>query len=418
MKKIDNENKCIAYGAGMNSGFFIDTIRKKGIELLCICDRDESKQGMYIHGLEILSLKDAKAKYGNDIKVYITTLSPLKEEIAHELVSSGAISREQVANAEVREKYVGCWHLEREFLIDSEKINYCCGLGNAHNEPPAVMWKGSAEDIVKDFVFRRDELIYKVKNGLESPCSGCPNLQERLWDPDKKVRTIAFSLQYPCNYSCVYCRSRNMRNKVTKEYDDKINSFDFASVLKMLETTGNLALETPIELSAGEITINPQKEKIYQVIRDYPVMFFTNGYIYDEEIARHISRDKGSFINCSVDAGTRETYKKVKGLDGFERVREHIYKYSVERGGRVQLKYIVLNENCDKENLDGFVDLCIYCNVEAARISTDMCYDLSELPERIIEGAEYLKKRLRDSGIVVYIMDTFGTKITKIINEY
>lgn len=209
-----------------------------------------------------------------------------------------------------------------------------------------------------------------------------------------------------------------MRNKVTKEYDDKINSFDFASVLKMLETTGNLALETPIELSAGEITINPQKEKIYQVIRDYPVMFFTNGYIYDEEIARHISRDKGSFINCSVDAGTRETYKKVKGLDGFERVREHIYKYSVERGGRVQLKYIVLNENCDKENLDGFVDLCIYCNVEAARISTDMCYDLSELPERIIEGAEYLKKRLRDSGIVVYIMDTFGTKITKIINEY
>ena len=276
---------------------------------------------------------------------------------------------------------------------------------------------GVPEEVVARFIKQRDELINKIRNGETTPCDGCPELQKDRWDPEKKVRTIAFSLQFPCNYACSYCHSRNMRNIVSEEYDREINSFDFAAVLRELDRTGNLALETPIELSAGEITINPRKAEIYDVIRDYPVMFFTNAYLYDERIAEHIARDKRSFINCSVDAGTRDTYRLVKGMDGFEKVRGNLYRYSVKNGGRLQLKYIILNENCSRADLDGFVELCRYCNAEAARISTNMFYDLSNLPDEIINAAIYLKKKLMEAGIDTYVLDTFGPKATKLLND-
>ena len=70
-----------------------------------------------------------------------------------------------------------------------------------------------------------------------------------------------------------------------------------------------------------------------------------------------ISRKDGSFLNVSVDAGTRETYREVKGLDAYDRVLSHIRRYAQE-GAVIEIKYILMPENCDRENIDGFLAFC------------------------------------------------------------
>lgn len=46
-----------------------------------------------------------------------------------------------------------------------------------------------------------------------------------------------------------------------------------------------------------------------------------------------------------------------------------------------------------------------------------MFYDLSNLPDEIINAAIYLKKKLMEAGIDTYVLDTFGPKATKLLND-
>ena len=59
----------------------------------------------------------------------------------------------------------------------------------------------------------------------------------------------------------------------------------------------------------------------------------------------------------SIDAGTRETYQKIKGHDFFDKVITNLKKYS-ESEGDVSLKFIILEGiNDNKEEIDGFIKI-------------------------------------------------------------
>jgi wyosine [tRNA(Phe)-imidazoG37] synthetase (radical SAM superfamily) len=67
-------------------------------------------------------------------------------------------------------------------------------------------------------------------------------------------------------------------------------------------------------------------------------------FIYDEKISQNLHDNPRSAINLSIDAGTPETWKKVKGVDNFDLVTENLVKYfsNSARPGQITLKYIVL----------------------------------------------------------------------------
>ena len=118
-----------------------------------------------------------------------------------------------------------------------------------------------------------------------------------------------------------------------------------------------------IVLGGGEITVNPYKKDLYEeaknIAREFPEMQFqiySNCFIYDQEIADLLLRGKNSFLQCDLDAGTPETYIKVKGFNKFDMVCGNLKKYA--QYGKVNLKYIVLPDwNDTQADYEGTVKL-------------------------------------------------------------
>lgn len=54
---------------------------------------------------------------------------------------------------------------------------------------------------------------------------------------------------------------------------------------------------------------------------------------------------------------TAETFHKVKGVNAYNKVCENLHKYR-ESSGQIILKYILLDENCNSQDAEGFIELC------------------------------------------------------------
>ena len=132
-----------------------------------------------------------------------------------------------------------------------------------------------------------------------------------------KIHVLAISPSYPCQLSCKYCAVPGNAREIEKNREAvcQAKKLDIAQMMRVLEEKDVLDLKEPIQLSAGEITILPNKKEILDSLSKYPVQVFSNCVLYDAQISEMISRKDGSFLNVSVDAGTRETYREVKGLD-------------------------------------------------------------------------------------------------------
>lgn len=192
---------------------------------------------------------------------------------------------------------------------------------------------------------------------------------------------------------------------------------DIAEMMRVLEEKDVLDLTEPIQLSAGEITILPNKKEILASLSKYPVQIFSNCVLYDAQVSEIISRKDGSFLNVSVDAGTRETYREVKGMDVYDKVIENIRRYAQE-GAVIEIKYILMPENCDRENLDGFLDICREISPRVLMISGDLNVDHTQLPEDVINGVVYMARQAEKYNIPYQVLPYFGdANMKKIYQE-
>jgi molybdenum cofactor biosynthesis enzyme MoaA len=118
----------------------------------------------------------------------------------------------------------------------------------------------------------------------------------------------------------------------------------------------------------------------------------------------------------SLDAGTRESYTKIKGKDVFDTVVENIRRYAAN-SGNIQLKYIVMPENCNDDDLNGFLAICGEIKPMKIRISCDIHNDFNILPQQIIDFAIKLGQQAIKRGHEVLVLEHFGAKNDKYIQQ-
>ena len=126
----------------------------------------------------------------------------------------------------------------------------------------------------------------------------------------------------------------------------------------------------------------------------------TNASKFDDYLADCISG--GRCIICvSVDAGTHETYAKVKGIDCFEKVRDNLKKYSNIDRGVVALKYIFLpNVNDNEDDIMGFIELCCKLNPGFVYLSFDLNYPVQKLTKNTFYMCKQLMDKLDEKKIL------------------
>ena len=233
--------------------------------------------------------------------------------------------------------------------------------------------------------------ITAIRDGQPSPCDGCEYLKPG-WYPVKQRLTslqVSDSNEHSyCNFNCTYCfvHAKNKPpREIPLEEDEQLKVLRYVS-----ENLPGQALE--LQFSTGELTVHPHREEILAHFEHYQTMLFTNAGIYNEKIAALMAEGKLSIV-VSMDSGTGETFRTIKGVDLYDQVCENLRRYAAT-GGCIALKYIMLpGINDNAADADGFLNLAadLGAVVQLSNDTRTKCAPLSgrarDIVCRIAEGA-------------------------------
>lgn len=149
-----------------------------------------------------------------------------------------------------------------------------------------------------------------------------------------------------------------------------------------------------IVLASGEISVSPYREEVFEIIKRnrWDVHVFTNASVYVPALAELLQSGQAK-IQVSMDAGTKETFAKIKGVDFWDKVVENLARYAENVApNQIELKYILIPGVNDLErDVDGFLELAK--NVHAGIfLSSDMNVMEAALPEQTYQCALRLAK--------------------------
>jgi wyosine [tRNA(Phe)-imidazoG37] synthetase (radical SAM superfamily) len=312
-------------------------------------------------------------------------------------------------------------------------IELCCEpIGNV----PGVMMSGTAEETIESIKRKRDGIVAESKmfsilgeSGVDdireftSKCAKCPNYMNSEWEStDGLIRFVNMNMYpAPCNCKCLYCVVHNSEWGILDAQSHKANYEKMFDAIDYAKKKGFIAPDAVWQIASGEVTINPYKHRMYDLISNNTARFLTNCFVFDERIEENLRSNPKSVINLSIDAGTPETWHKIKGVDNFETVKENLVKYfaSSTHPGQITLKYIILpGLNDNYEDLGGVIELMRRLQVEELRISCDTRTKYSQDKEHrgtIIEAAGLLTAMLHRKGMAMSLALFFPEEYESII---
>ena len=313
--------------------------------------------------------------------------------------------REYEARLYEYEAGYGCSFIQQFSLIfdgrvDTENagFSFCCEpLPNI----PRTALRETGKESIESFIAMREKILASSRTELHNGCAECSCLRREIWQNENLIHYVNLSMYpSPCDCMCVYCLYREndsdafTRAEVIEGYEKVFDTLDYA------KKEGLIASDAGWQVSAGEITIHPYRDRIMDLIKKQSVRFCTNCFRFDKEIGKHLAANPRSCINLSIDSGTPETWHKVKGVNNFKVIVDNLAKYykSSSRDGQIGLKYILLPDiNDNHEDYSGVIGLMKNYGVNALDLSCDVrCkYNKSE---------EEAKKLIRAVGTLVAML--------------
>lgn len=263
-------------------------------------------------------------------------------------------------------------------------ISPCCWV-------PDVVKVGSLQETLDRCNKIIKEFIGKAQTGENTFCLRCPSLC-RSDSPFefKKFRSLSIDISTKCNLKCSYCYVKGTASGVDYDIEEVI---EYAFTHGYLQETGNFSWG-----GLGEPTINPSFERLTEKLIDknWFGMIFTNCVKFSNIIEKGL-RGNSVRIWPSIDAGTRETYEKVRGADKFDQVWTHLEKYIQANPANVIVKYIVTDDNYTLDDIEPFVERCKGTGVESILFSKD--FYGQDVSENIKQGLVSLTRLCRQYDI-------------------
>lgn len=279
--------------------------------------------------------------------------------------------------------YWGCNPIAKSILMFNgcrswdEFVGFCCEeLPN--ESPPYIPLATTGKQTIDNFITMREKVIAESEMSKEERkysrgCLLCPKYRQQIW-PHYNDQIMYVNLsQYPspCQCRCTYCTLRDMGLfEMTPEAEQMteilLDAIGYALEKNLIHPKARW------QVSCGEITIHPYKNRIYDLIGNAEAYFLTNMFLFDERIANNLSNNPKSQINFSIDSGTAATWKAVKGISNFDKVKKNLKEYShaICNGNQIVLKYIILlNVNTSLADYQGVIDIMKIIKVNTITIS-------------------------------------------------
>lgn len=393
-KLLESGESVIFYTVGSDTFLNIKELKFRfGLLPTIICDKDPNKQGRRWKGLEGVPVISPKAAIERFPEAYwfIPSLN-YRYQIIGFLTREYGVMPERIINYEPVRRFRSCLHLNQSVQYDrTGELTFSCAKAcprvPAGEKPNACALRGLRDELLK--------AIEEDRIPQDSLCAACDLIKEDYYPAAPKALYVNYFCNGICNYHCSYCTVAHA-GKI-QEDSGRHTVDDVISALRqenMLSENYDLDFAT-----AGEPTLYSGRKEVYKMFDGDKMGFITNGYLFDADLYELMNRKKVFIIN-SIDAGTQKTYQQIKGVNGFDQVRQNMKKYAKTSTGIVVLKYIFIpGINDVQEDVDGFIDFCVETGATFVIISLDI-YSVSKITEQTVEMARRLRSGLSKKNIL------------------
>ncbi|MDR0271730.1 MAG: glycosyltransferase family 2 protein [Clostridiales bacterium] len=297
-------------------------------------------------------------------------------------------------------------------------IAFCCTELLANT--PHSLFAKSAKESLENFTSLKNKII----NGfVYDGCAKCVDWKKGEWNHSELIQSVNLSMYpSPCNYKCIYCgvdkndNNAFLRPEVAEGYEKIFDLLEYA------KKEGYISKTAGWQVSVGEITIHPYKEKILNLVKSEKVTFFTNCFKFDEDIGQNLRNNSSSGIMLSIDCGTPNTWHKIKGVNNFTTVINNLEKYLeyCSHSGQIIFKYIILPDiNTSLEDYNGVINLMKKMDISNLIISRDARFKYNDndvYMDNLIKSTVTLISILNENNLQYSLLHFSSSEITKIEN--
>jgi wyosine [tRNA(Phe)-imidazoG37] synthetase (radical SAM superfamily) len=342
----------IFYGAGEYVKENWERLIRENLIPVCFADKDINKQGTLYYDKPVYSLKKAISLYP-DYLIYITAAYHYLTDITVFLHGLG-IKQERIRYCEDVDFRKSCGEKEKDKSLAFSTIGFCL----EHRQINDIKRSDNLSDDFNKLEEYYKTLIKRQKDGENVVCNSCRRAYYGVFRNTHECLRYGIRSDFrdeTCNFNCLYCNQKEMLDAIAKIPEDSDSIFELFQKLKPHFDKEKMI----IGYAAAELTLSKHRDQILDFISEegWKMQLSTNASIYNEKIA-HLMKIGQIELIVSLDAGTRDTFKKVRGVDLFDKVIHNLEKYRDFSGKKITLQYIIVdNINDNDEDVNSFIEI-------------------------------------------------------------
>lgn len=370
----------------------------------------EHEEATRAHLYQLLKTKVEKTKLPLHTTVRQTQFQML---VAHFLQIDGfdveTIHEKENQMKEIMAKRWGCWELAHSLFLGPDKINTCCKRFFVEGEQRGDVTLLTEQELAKDEnllqkVVEKKRALFNAINQCEAnPCEGCPYLTFDKWTPIRTsldIKKLSYEYHTCCNLRCSYCGE--------EYYGGKKPCYQVDKLTDALVESGWMNQCESVIWGGGEPVIDKAFEHSLQKVADLNSnavqRVITNATIFSQTV-KNLLDEKRIAITTSIDAGSVQTYQKVRGNDYFETVFENLEQYAEKSPENIIIKYILLPENNSIEEFEGFLAQIKKHKLLGCDFQISINFKEEKATEELGIGAIVLITMLMENGVKFAYLD-------------
>jgi sulfatase maturation enzyme AslB (radical SAM superfamily) len=315
-------------------------------------------------------------------------------------------------------EFLSCEFIEGGIMFERDRLMACC-ISVPNGKGRVELCEYSGGPIPSETIERRRQELREWNNHdiAKSPCEGCHKLSRQAWKNTHLISQITVSHYTICNLRCTYCYVSEYTPQQRSALS--VGSYDLGPVIDDMFDRELVAPKSSACWGGGEPLMFKEFERVAARFVEHGVFMhlLTNCTIGSEAVKAGLKSGTVA-VWCSVDAGTSDTYLKVKGRRRFDTVWNVLGEYSKLNPFLVIAKYIFKEDNCSTAEIDGFLAAAKKAGVSQISISQDMnefngpsSPSHAQLPEHLVASMAEMAFKALSSGLTVSFADSFRLSI-------
>lgn len=292
------------------------------------------------------------------------------------------------------EKKLSCSLLRHQLIFMHHGVYPCCAINDGKN-PLLAKLSENIYEMLEEISATRKEIERKLTSGEKCICSNCSYVDIVDENVPNDCRFMILTEATHCNFRCNYCHNFNSGKNF-----EPARAIMF-EIIKNFYQHNILSANTTFQIAGGEPFLMPDFEQAIEMILNMSqsqIDVRSNLSTFSKVMVRALL-EKRAIITTSIDAGTPETFKEIKGVDKFSVVLKNAKRYAQINPDRIIIKFICLPENVNEVNLYGLLNV-LNMGFERLAIAFD-CMHYDTIPDEFMEFAGKLKAYAICSGIIV-----------------